>query len=47
MGLFRWMKGILMKQQLIHTLVLVKWLKDIFRKLSKPEIGLKHCVLVK
>lgn len=30
-----------------HTLVLVKWLKVIFIKLSKPEIGLKHRVLPK
>lgn len=36
-----------MGQQFIHTLVLVKWLKVVFIKLSKPEIGLKHCVLVK
>lgn len=36
-----------MGQQLIHILVLVKWLKVIFIKLSKQEIGLKHHVLAR
>lgn len=36
-----------MSQQLIHTFLLLKWLKDIFIKLSKPEMGFKHCVLAK